>query len=529
MTSLSRRDFLAGSAAIVGFGAMPSLAQADSFEDFIEGLIEGQTPRQGGVLTYGNPVPNWALGQSDKGQHAYYFMDIQTRGIWNALTWVDEDLNVRPELATKFVSNEDGTVWEYTLREGVFFHNGKEFTSEDAVASARHHAHPDFGGVGFFKQYVKHVEPMGKYGVRFILTRPNVEFAYATAEYRAMMMPAMEDISKMGFDGIGTGAFKLIEIDNKRQFRAEKFEDFWMPGRPFLDGLEGVLAQGPTAINGFRSGQFDAVLNVDPGQFDQFIDAGGAVQAAPSGDQFWLVLPKNVNLPWKDVRVRKAMSLAIDRPGVNRIIYDDPDGWTGNDTHMNGVNKEFLPRPVERDVAEAKRLLAEAGYPNGIDLPAIFYCPTYPEEPRLWQVVGESMKEAGINLEFSERPCDGFNPFVNSVNKPIGRPRRNLVGARNPNINLSRASNLNAAEPGGWTGAGFERYNALLAEAAAEANDARRLEIYHEMQRIAQDEVPGIMIGGRRTNLVYKTGVHNLRPHTQLWQGPRYETVWKDA
>ena len=49
------------------------------------------------------------------------------------------------------------------------------------------------------------------------------------------------------------------------------------------------------------------------------------------------------------------------------------------------------------------------------------------------------------------------------------------------------------------------------------------------MQRIAQDEVPGIMIGGRRTNLVHKTGVHNLRPHTQLWQGPRYETVWKDA
>ena len=51
MTSLSRRDFLAGSAAIVGFGAMPSLAQADSFEDFIEGLIEGQTPRQGGTCS----------------------------------------------------------------------------------------------------------------------------------------------------------------------------------------------------------------------------------------------------------------------------------------------------------------------------------------------------------------------------------------------------------------------------------------------------------------------------------------------
>lgn len=526
---LNRRDFMVGSAAIIGTGALPGLGLAATVEDFVDGLIAGQEPKQGGTLTYGNPVPNWAQGQSDRGEHPYYFLDIQTRGIWNALTWVDEDLNVRPELATEYTPNEDGSVWEYKLREGVMFHNGKEFTSEDAIASARHHAHPEFGGVGFFRQYIDKVEPIGKYGVRFFLTGPNVEFPHATAEYRAMMMPALENIEEMGFDGIGTGAFRLIEVDNKRQFRAEKFEDFWMPGKPYLDELVGVLAEGSNAINGFRGGQFDLILNADPGQFDQFKDAGGVVQTAPSGDQFWIVLPKNMNLPWNDVRVRKAMSLAIDRPAVNRIIYNDPEGWTGNDTHMNGVNKEFLPRPVERDVTEAKRLLTEAGHPNGIDLPAIFYAPRYPEEPRLWQVVGESMKEAGINLNFEERPNDGFRPFVMGVNKPIGRPRRNLVGARNPNINLSRASNLNAEEHGAWEGAGSDRYNALLSQAAAEVDEEKRLAIYHEMQRIAQEEVPGIMIGGRRTNLVHGPGWNNLRPHTQLWQGPRYETVWKNG
>ena len=526
---LTRRDFMAGSAVILGYGALPSLASANNVAEFVDALVDGQDPRVGGRLTYGNPVPNWALGQSDRGEHPYFFMDIQTRSIWNALTWIDEDLNVQGELATEFTSNDDGTVWEYTLREGVMFHNGQEFTSADAVASCRAHAHPDFGGVGFFRQYIDRVEPMGTYGIRFHLTRPNVEFPYATAEYRAMMMPAQENLEDMGYDGIGTGAFRLLEIDNARQFRAERFEDFWMPNRPYLDELVGVLAPGSNAINGFRAGQFDMILNADPGQFEQFEEAGGVVQTAPSGDQFWLVLPKNADLPWNDVRVRQAMSLAIDRPGVNRIIYNDPDGWTGNDTHMNGVNAEFLPRPVERDVEQARALLAEAGYPDGIDLPAIYYCPTYPEEPRLWQVVGESMAEAGIRLEFAERPCDGFNPFVNAVNAPIGRPRRNLVGARNPNINLSRASELNAAEPGGWEGPGFDRYNELLAAAAAESDDDVRLEIYHEMQRIAQAEVPGIMIGGRRTNLVHAAGVHNLRPHTQLWQGPRLETVWRDA
>ena len=526
---ITRRDFLAGSAAVIGVGALPALGRAESVERFVDSLIAGQEPRRGGTLTYGNPVPNWALGQSDRGEHPYFFMDIQTRGIWNALTWVDESLGVVPELAESYESDDTATVWEYRLREGVLFHDGREFTSEDAVASCRLHAHPELGGVGFFKQYIDRVEPMGRYGVRFHLTRPNVEFPYATAEYRAMMLPARDDLAEMGYDGIGTGPFRLLEIDNKRQFRAERFEDYWMPGRPYLDGLNGVLAMGQNAINGFRAGQLDAVLNADPGQFDQFREAGAEIQTAPSGDQFWIVLPKNLNLPWNDVRVRKAMSLAIDRPAVNRIIYADPEGWTGNDTHMNGVNREFLPRPVERDVAEARRLLAEAGYPDGIELPAIYYCPGYPEEPRLWAVIAESLKEAGIALEFAERPCDGFNPFVNAVNKPIGRPRRNLVGARNPNINLSRLSDLNPAEPGGWAGEGFERYNALLAEAAAELDPEKRLGIYHEMQRIAQEEVPGIMIGGRRTNVVHAPRFRNLRPHTQLWQGPRYETVWAES
>jgi peptide/nickel transport system substrate-binding protein len=526
---LTRRDFLAGSAVIIGVGALPKGATAQPLTDFVDSLIEGQSPRQGGKLVYGNPVPNWALGQSDRGQHPYYFMDIQTRGIWNALTWVDEELNVVPELAESFASNDDATVWDYKLREGVLFHDGKEFTSEDAVASARLHAHPKLGGVGFFKQDIKSVEPLGKYGIRFHLKRPNVEFPHATAEYRAMMLPARENLEDMGYDGIGTGPFRLIEIDNKRQFTAERFENYWMPNKPYIEELQGVLAMGQSAINGFQSGQFNAVYNADPGQFDQFSSVGGVVNSAPSGDQFWLVLPKNMNLPWNDVRVRKAMSLAIDRPKVNKIIYGDPDGWTGNDTHMNGVNKEFQPRSVERDVTEAKRLLGEAGYPNGIDLPAIFYCPGYPEEPRLWAVVGESLKEAGINLEFAERPCDGFNPFTMAVNKPIGRPRRNLVGARNPNINLSRLSSLNDAEPGGWSGPGFERYNELLTKAAAEMDDQARFAIYQEMQTIAQEEVPGIMIGGRRTNVVHASNVFNLRAHTQLWQGPRYESVWIDA
>lgn len=115
----------------------------------------------------------------------------------------------------------------------------------------------------------------------------------------------------MGYDGIGTGPFRLIEIDNARQFRAERFDAYWMDA-PYLDELRGVIAMGNAAINGFRAGQLNAVWNIDPGQIGQYEKVCGQIHSSAAGDQFWLIMPKNLDFPWNDVRVRKAMSLAVD-------------------------------------------------------------------------------------------------------------------------------------------------------------------------------------------------------------------------
>ncbi|MBK8084238.1 MAG: hypothetical protein IPK28_10675 [Devosia sp.] len=144
-------------------------------------------------------------------------------------------------------------------------------------------------------------------------------------------------------------------------------------------------------------------------------------------------------------------------------------------------------------------------------------------------IVAESVKKAGITLELRELSCDGFNDYAQAVNAPVGRPRHSLVGPRNPAISMGRlVSTINPAEPGGWSGPAAEEYAKLHTAALAEPDDAKRFEMYQQLQRLAQDEVPAIVLGGRRNMLAHAAGVKNLRAHLQNWSS-RFDDFWIEA
>ena len=128
------------------------------------------------------------------------------------------------------------------------------------------------------------------------------------------------------------------------------------PAHPGSTRCAGSSRWGTPRSTATGAGQLNAVFK-HRSRPDRTVHGRGRRESRPppSGDQFWLVLPKNLDFPWNDQRVRQAMALAVDRRKINEIVYGDPEGWTGNDTHMNGVNAEFLPRRLERDVERALR------------------------------------------------------------------------------------------------------------------------------------------------------------------------------
>jgi peptide/nickel transport system substrate-binding protein len=529
VTTISKRDFL----RLLGLGAS-ALGMQSAFGSFAfaqdtglpdwAALPAGSEPKTGGKLVYGQTYPNWAVGNSDNGKHPYYWVDLLTRSIWNCLIWIDHDFNLQGELAESWVADETLKVWDIKLREGVMFHNGKEMTSEDVVAS--YNAHIVQKGSSFITKWFETIEATGKYGVRFTLNAPYAEWPYALAEYRLVIVPAAEP-DLILTDGIGTGPFKLVEVDNRRGFKAIRNENYWLAGRPFLDEIEGYIVNSQTAINGFRSGQFNAVFNIDPTTAAQYESAQGIVHKSAGGDQFLISMPKNLDLAWNDQRVREAISLSIDRDAINKIVYNDPGTWVGNDTQMSGINPEFLARERTYDVDAAKALLAEAGFANGIDLPPVVFSPSFPEMPRIMAIVAESVKKAGINIEIREMPTDGFSAYVSEVNPPYGRPAAGLVGPRNPAINLGRMV-TNDTEAAAWKGEKADAYAKLYGEAIAEPDDAKRFEMYQELQRIAQSDTPAIVLGGRRNMLAHAPTVKNLKSHSQNW-GSRFDDVWIES
>lgn len=516
MTAITRRD-LGRAAAATAFG--------------LTGLGAGAAdePRRGGTLKVAQCSANRKTADATNARHPYTFVDLSTRVPYNCLTWVNEKLEWEGELARELVPTDDKmNAWDVTLREGVLFHNGKEMVAEDVIASYNEHRTK-----AVFATQIQKIEKLGKHKVRFLLSDGNSEFPFNLAEYQNCIMPA-DTPDKIGLAGIGTGPFKFVSADPNRSAIFERNENYWRKGFPYLDRMEIHNREGQqeAALNGLRARQFDAVLTIDARAVRQVsTDPDLEISSGPGSYHFVIQLPKHPGSPFEDKRIRQAFSLAIDRDAIVRIAYGGKYGWVGNDSHLVTTDPAYLARPVKRDVARAKKLLAEAGFPNGITLPTLYFSPQLPEVPNYFQVLQQSVKEAGITVPIEERPADGYAVFRtgdNDLSKgKFHKFAMTAVGSRNPGISLYRMRG-DFVESGHWRGPEHDQYMKLYRQAMVTRDASARKALYHEMQRILFEEVPAVLPAGGDSFLVKRKAVRNLTYHPQIWS-VRFDEVWRTA
>lgn len=519
MLKTNRRKLLQGGAGAAFLAAVDAALLGD--------VAAQERPKKGGTLTYAQLSANRRSAAPHNSRHPYFTVDANTKPIWSTAVWVNPSLGIELEIATKVEPTDDKmNVWDVTFREGVMFHDGTEMTMADVVASFEYHRRE----APFARQITK-VEAVGPRTVRFTLDAGNSEFPFVLAEYNSPIMKA-GPLDTIGLDGIGTGPYRIVSSDPNRLMILERFENYWRKELPYLDRIEIHNREGQqeSALNGLRAGQFDAVLNIDARAAVQLgNDPAFDIKSAKGGYSFVVQLPKHPGSPFADKRVRQAFAHAIDREAIVRIAYGGRYGWVGNDSHLMVTDANFVPRPGGRDLAKARALLAEAGFPNGINVGTLYWSPQLPEAGRYFQVLQQSVREAGITLTLEERPNDGYIQFRtgdNDLSKGnFHKFAMTAVGSRNPGISLFRMRGANV-ESGHWRGPEHDRYMALYQRAMVTADAAQRKAMYAEMQAILHEEVPAILPAGGDTFLVKRKTIRNMPYHPQIWS-IRFEEVWR--
>ncbi len=286
------------------------------------------------------------------------------------LTFTNPQAQVRPMLATSWKPNKTATVWTFQLRRGVRFHNGKEMTSADVVASMKQYAGKgsNAGFSPFFDP--SGVSAAGRYAVVFRLKAPLGTFPYLLSQttYQAIIQPASIAAQpgtwlKSGM--IGTGAFKLKSYTEKKSAELVRNNAYW-GGRPALDGVKVTFFTGSAPlVLALRGGQIDLCMQLSPQEAQVFKNNSKYIyysQPVSAHRQTCM----RTDLPvFKDARVRRALALTINRPQQlgrvmlgNGLIGDDNPFWKKFPSTDPSIKQR------RQNLQLAKALLTAAGAEN---------------------------------------------------------------------------------------------------------------------------------------------------------------------
>ena len=415
---------LASTALTVGSRPRTARAQAASaYPDWI--AVSPKPAKRGGSIarasSWDPPLIDPRLTQS---VGTFQFAGL----VYNRLTryrFPDEatgpsDLTLVGDLAESWESNPDHRVWTFKLRQGVKWQNVAPLNGRELVAADIKYCYEGYAKEGvqsFTFQEIEALETPDKYTVRIHLKTPNVLFPQNLAEPVAVIFPkeVLEEDGDLKKRMIGTGPYLLKEHTRKVRIVLARNPDYWDKGRPYID--EYTILSAPdaaTRLAAFRSGQSDILWVASPSEAETVrkTNATAVVQAyhntlAPFGVALAQDKP-----PFNDLRVRRAISMAIDRQKQVDTVFEGHGipGWGVPYIYYQDKAPTLaqLGPWVQHRPAEAKKLLTEAGHPNGFET-TLFYYEYFPQMTSQVQLVQQDLKKhLNINVKITKLDYTGY-------------------------------------------------------------------------------------------------------------------------
>lgn len=432
--------------------------------------------------------------------------------IYNRLFYIDSDFHAYPELAESWERNEDATQWTIHLREGVKFHDGSDFDAGDVLYTYERLLDPETGSPGASAMTAvdpEGIEKVDDYTVRFTTDKPVVELPLMLTNRWSYIVSegASPEVLRQG---MGTGPFMVQECELPSMLcRLVRNPNYWEEGLPLADCLEvHNILESTTRTAALQAGEIDIDLKSEKSTAKSLgADPNIEILVSPAGTSFAMPFTMDVP-PFDNPLVRKALKLVPDREKIVEFAllgYGAP----GNDQPVAPWRADAYSHEIpKQDIEKAKELLAQAGYPDGIDLD-LYVAPALPGFVEIAEMYKEMAAEAGIRVNVIQWPVETYWDEV-WLKKPWS-----VWGYSARPVGEQLSAGFTTEHP--WNGIHWYRedYDALLEEAATTADDQARLELYKEAGRLLAEEGPYLCPVFSAETVAVRSNVEGYTPHIQ--------------
>src|SRR5438552_11175775 len=469
---LSRRELLQTGALTVGALSMSRSAF-------------GQTPKPGGTFVSARTTEATGL---DPQLVPAFSRSARSPMMYNQLVRFEPDMTPTPELAESWEVSRDGLTWTFKLRQGVRFHDGQEMTSGDVKFTFDRLFEKSPGKSDFIA--VDKVEPAGKYAVKFLTKEPFAGLLEALSGCWGFIIneAGVKKHGDLNKAAVGTGPFMLEDWKVEQQMTLKKNPAYFKKGLPHVDQvILRVIPDEANIVAALRTGQIHHAFIEDNKNFNLLKDEKTLTGYRSSRLGYdYLNISAN-RAPLKDVRVRRAISWAVDRSQVMRVATAGFGRLTAPATapmKQWQLPEEQWMRYYKPDLDKAKKLMADAGGASGFTVKCMVI-PTFPTMVSGAPVIAAQLKRIGINMEIENVEyavwikrwqAHDFDMTMNST-----------PGYADPDVAFLRA--LHSTKGQNWNSWSVPELDALLEEGRRTMDPKKRKEIYDRVQVMILENV----------------------------------------
>jgi peptide/nickel transport system substrate-binding protein len=396
-----------------------------------------------------------------------------------------------PSLAESWKASPDGRVYEFVLRKGVKFHNGDTLTSEDVKFSFERYKGASAQAM---KDRVAAVETPDPQRVRFRLKNPWPDFmTFYTAASGAGWIVPKKYVEKVGDEAfkkapVGAGPYKFISFNPGVELVMEAFEGYWRKTPSVKRLVFKVIADESTRLAALKRGEIDIVYSIRGELAEELLRTPGlALKPSVIQAPQWVSMldqwdPKS---PWHDRRVRLAANLAVDRKSINQAIT------LGHSKLSHSIIPStfdfyWQPPAYAYDPAQAKKLLAEAGFANGFDAGDYYLDVSY---ANVQEAIANYLQQVGIRSKLVSRErASHWSTYSDKKYKNLAYTASGAFG------NAATRLESFVVAGGTYVYGSYPDIDSLFKDQAAELDRKKREALLHKIQQLMHEKAMHIPI-----------------------------------